>query len=428
MSWIDKEIDEIFLEANLNQEVPIYQDSYFDEITHLLPKKRSKKNIFILFSSVTLSLVVLISFFTYDKNSSSNKTLQTKNVSKSKLIEKNKNLSSNRKVAETFSNKNEKAIQKTDLQISENLTNNLSMNLTHKQKYTLAQKTIKHNNTEDKSSLNSEIYNKISNQYESSLQVKSQLTDDEKNSWSDFKEKEEVIDVNNLVINGLVNFENINSEFEIESLLLPMKKAKNKFYTEFSLGFSESFANSNSSSTIQSSNQTYKSFSFASGYQFIENKYIYEIGFNYMSYRISDLILSRQSKVYGFEVNKYSQNIDYKNVNVVELPVSILRRFKNQQLGVGVSTGFVLGSTIQFTKSENDIQQVNEKIYWNKLGMNNFTLRPSLTYAIAIDDYEIGARLSCNILNPLTNDKFENSINKNPFQAQISLRKTFKIK
>jgi hypothetical protein len=416
MSWSDEEIDKIFREANLKKEAPIYQDSYFDEIEHLLPKKRNNKIVYFSFVALALFAISLVSFFLIESESLAKSNLSAKNNKKNSEFTKEKNSNTNIKSQSKI-----KSIENFE-QNSENT------NFKNENHSTLTKITLIKSTSEGTNSLDSEILNEITQQKESSLIEKSELLPKEKLIWSDFEEEQEIIRVDNLGFNSIQKIENQDYNFEIQALNVPLLSKKNKIYAEISLGFSESFAMSNSNSTIKSSNQVYQSLSLASGYIYAAKKYNFGLGLNFTSYQVSDLILSRQSKVYDFEVNKYSQDIDYKNINVLEFDIFASRKFKNQQLGIGILPGYVLGSTIQFTKFENDIQVVDERIYWNKLGMNNFTLRPQLSYSILLKNIEIGTKISCILINPLSIEKFNNSLNKNPFQAQISLRKTFKIK
>jgi hypothetical protein len=56
--------------------------------------------------------------------------------------------------------------------------------------------------------------------------------------------------------------------------------------------------------------------------------------------------------------------------------------------------------------------------------LNNFGLKPQISYSIMLkNNFEIGTRLSVNLINPLKAENFENAVNKNPFQAQITFRK-----
>ncbi len=423
MSWSDEEIDSIFQEANLAKEMPTYQDSYFDEIEHLLPKNKSKKGLY-WFLGGTIGLVVSsILFITIDSDFPSSKI----------AINAGTKVNAPEKI-ESINSKNSEA-KKIELPAQKKSNLNPPSSSTQ---------LNKHKQIEQKLDvLNSEIFDNKKGEFVSAIVVREEVLEFEKELWNEFLEtsdvelseinkvKEQVaaqkerekLEFFNLKPQSLIFDE---SEKEILALNLPQLIKKNIFYVDLSLGFSESFAGISQNELIQVKNQVYKTLSFGTGYKFNRKDYALEFGVNVINYQISDLVLNRKSRVYGFDVKNYSQAIDYKSITNIELPMMFIKKIKNQGIGVGLVPSYSLGSTINFSKMEDGLETANQRNYFNKIGINNFGLRPQVSYSLLLkNNFEIGTRLSVNLINPLKAENFENVINNNPFQAQITLRKNF---
>ena len=439
MSWSDKEIDEVFHEASNSMKTPIYQESFFDEIESLLPQQKSKKGLFWMIGGLSSVLILVGVFVGFELTKSERNLISTnkKSVdsSENSLFNNKINSTEEKQIAENSDIQKEKSNSILKYKSKIDTESNLNTLGKNKENYNvgnsavksrfeyLADKIIETITEEEKlvwNDIETEIViernqNNISKN-EEVLIVSSELSSE--------KSIEERTYIGNLPYFSLIYpVFSSNEILEVSALVLPIKKKKHFLYLDFDFGFSESFV------TTTPASRPMKTFALGAGYQYRNNGFAYEIGLNFMNYNPSELNLTRQSKVYGFEVNKYSQNIDYKLISALELPIMISKRTKNHQFGIGISPTFVLGSVINFTKIENDVETVNERVYGNKLGLTNFGLKPQISYSLLLkNNFQIGAKISVNALNFLDESKFDGTTNKLPFQAQLSIRKNISLK
>ena len=439
MSWSDKEIDEVFREASNSMKTPIYQESFFDDIESLLPQQKSKKGLFWMIGGISSVLILVGIFVGFELTKSESNLISTnkKSVDSSENSLSNNNINSiedsqiseisdiqKEKPNSILNNKSKIATESNLKPLVENTKNNKIGNSAAKSRFEyLADKTIETITEEEKL-----VWNDIETGtvVETNEKFISQIKDEIIISVKISSEKivEERTFVGNLPYVSLANPVFLPNEIlEVSALILPIKKKKHFLFLDLDFGFSESFV------TTTPASRPMKTFALGAGYQYRNNGFAYEIGLNFMNYNPSELNLTRQSKVYGFEVNKYSQNIDYKLISTLELPIMISKRTKNHQFGIGISPTFVLGSVINFTKIENDVETVNERVYGNKLGLTNFGLKPQISYSLLLkNNFQIGAKISVNALNFLDESKFVGTTNQLPFQAQLSIRKNITLK
>ncbi len=439
MSWSDKEIDEVFREASNSMKTPIYQESFFDDIESLLPQQKSKKGLFWMIGGISSVLILVVIFIGFEVIKSESKLIS----SNKKTVDSSKNSLSNKKNNSTEVNQIAK-ISDLKKEKSNSILKYKSKNTTESNLKPLVENTKnnKIGNSDDES-----IFQYLADK------IIETITEEEKLVWNDI-ETETVVETNENFISqneeGLIisNENSIEKRIEertfignlpyyslanpvfisenlleVSAVVLPIKKKKHFLYLDLDFGFSESFV-----TTTPASKPT-KTFALGAGYQYRNNVFAYEIGLNFMNYNPSELNLTKQSKVYGFEVIKFSQNIDYKLISALEIPFVISKRTKNHQFGIGISPTIVLGSVTDFTKTENDVETFNERVYANKLGLTNFVLKPQISYSVLLqNNFQIGAKISVNAVNFLDESKFLGSTNKFPFQAQIIIRKNITLK
>lgn len=431
MNWSDEEIDGIFREANLSSNVPEYKDTYFDEIEYLLPKKSNKKLIFWSLSSVIVVLLTALFFL------SNRVTIQSKNI---KQVLNQADISENKKIE--ISPIETKGVGVNDINKSEKKQSNFAEKNKANNTYSTREEFYS-NISENSDLIDSKNVLLNSTNFDqkktSSLFIVNEIFPIEKNLWNEFENdfttdsklyahSDEWSEIDELEKLQVPIFEQNEISKEILPLVFPIKIDRFSLYGELGMGFSESFTKLLKSENIASTNEVYKTFHFGTGVSMKQNKNRYQFGVNYMLYSISDLDLNRNSIVFGFDINRYSQNINYKSLSVLEFPVLIERKIKNQYLGFGLMPTFCLGSKIHFTKSQNDIEIVNETVNFNKLGIVDFGLKPQISYSFQLTNgFEIGTKLSVNLINHFNKINFENSLNSIPVQMQVSFKKYIKL-
>lgn len=408
MSWSDEEIDGLFREAASRAEVPPYQDSFFDEIAHLLPEQKKKRRGIWWF--IPLGILVLGS-------SAAWVLLADKDSDKSVLT-----------VATTNDESNKLDPAKTIVDQDHQTTTT---------------------NVVQASSENSKEHSDAAIEAFAKELFKSTDSDYLIGSWNPLfvqgraegfhpemlnNPAAEIIPEQKPIREDLISDLHLNilpysmplSEVESNELQVafPFKFAKrHHLYLGASAGLSEAYVLNGSSTRAM----PVASLDF--GYQYRKKMYSFEIGLSFSSVKPSDLTLNRSSKVYGFDVNYYSQSIKYRSISCLELPMTLRRNMGNHSFGIGVAPSFMLGSVIDFTKVQNGKEIENSRIYGNKLGLNTWGLKPHFNYLFRIhEQFELGVQMNVQLIQPIDDSKFIGERKQLPFSGQITFRKYFTIK
>ncbi|MCE3295990.1 MAG: hypothetical protein K0R65_1704 [Crocinitomicaceae bacterium] len=449
MSWTDDEIDALFKEIPTQHKPSPFQDSFFDEIEHLLPKKRRKTGLFWVLGS---ALVALMTTFIYSDalpgktqlaDSKLTGTLnpgQKLTASLNTLSPLNENENQNETAGSTAGKQGADAGQN---------------------EFTYTKQTRKANKPATANTNNTQPVSRSSQQ--SSGEQPAEATDDLSLSGShetaalESRNEDEGVHVNpdessklseeNEGVNGRTDdtqqrpefisplitsrlsllapqYFNTDSEKQIQALYLPMLHRKHFLTVEAGAGFTENFIKMENSSQ-----RPMPTASLGLSYQYRTKGLYYSAGFNWMNFSPNSLNLTRESKVYGFEANQYSQNIDYKWITMMEMPLTVGKRFRNSGVSLGISPSLVLGSMVDFTKTQNGNVTERSTIYGNMLGLKQYAASVNIAYDLQIArNLDFGVKISNMLLNPLDETRFIGQLNKNPFQAQVTLKKHFRIK
>lgn len=402
MSWSDEELDAIFREAALQEKVPVYQDTYFDEIASLLPQKRKRKAIFWIFTSLISLVAISATYF----------TINTINKEGTAKLAKN--------TAELNTEKSEEAKQ-----IAENNSNtpNTVSAFTNTGSKSKPENTFGNQRIKN---IETEVYNKemfINSSLSQNGTIEKEFATNSDISEGKQGDKIEALNLR-FRTDDVSNFFDPLSLNELLASPFPAKVNRHNLNIHAMAGFSENFIQN------ESGNQSpIFGASLGVNYEYQLRGYSFSAGLAYANYQTHDLNLNRSSKVYGFEINKYSQIIDYKSISLIQLPLSAGKSFGNHKFSFGITPSYVLGSTVDFFKSQNGVELEDSRIYFNKLGLNHFALSAHVAYDLRVaKNYSFGVSLSNLVVNPLDEKRFEGSINKLPFQANISLKKYFTIK
>ncbi|MES2589479.1 MAG: hypothetical protein V4622_10915 [Bacteroidota bacterium] len=432
MSWSDKDIDNLFREAASNGKKPVYHDSYFDEIANLLPQKKGRNYFYWTFFAVISVFTVGSILFVFNKDIKSqipkatSRNFDSDSQSETKIV----TLISENIVVKNKFNYNQKEFSDKVKSYKLALEDEISTGTAYKSeeldlkneelRVKSEELKVEHNIFEDEVS---GIQSSIKGEQIESLNLEQKIN--QNNSMNESREEKTFFEINTLNYYSLSNpVFNSDLEKSILALNLPSRKKKHFLVADLGLGFSESFVNSGGTSS-----KIVQTYALGLAYKYRLNNYAFEIGFNFMNYKPTGLQSNRESKVYGFEVERYRQEINYKLISTLELPLMISRRIKNQTLSIGIAPSLTLGSIVDFKKTKNDIDLSDERIYGNKTGLTDFGLKPQVYYTLNLkNNFEFGAKISTNVLNSLNETKFEGKLNNLPIQTQITLRKTITLK
>lgn len=430
MSWTDDEIDALFKETAKHFRTPPYQDSFFDEIEPLLPvqKKRGRRLFWLLGSLlVTGSSGVLFVLITRNEPAGSGNraagaqmanhiVLQTKPAEQINPVNGGQAQSGLNAITEPDKEQRQYPEKNRDSQFK-NTAHELEDDAStgNKPQHEI-QETLSISDKPETDYLASETDPDVSRTKE---------TEDETEEKQNLRMPEEEPFIPS-GLHLLSLHEPFAADFkkEIQALSLPGMNRKHYLSLETGIGFTENFIKMDNASQ-----HPMPSAQLGLSYRFGTKKLFYSAGLSWANFRPNNLILNRQSKVYGFDVNYYNQAIDYKWITILELPLVIGKKFGNQSISFGAAPSLVLGSMIDFTNTQNDIVTEQDRVYGNLFGLKRYAASVSLAYDLSIaQNLDLGVKISNLIVNPLDDSKFIGQLNKNPFQAQITLKKHFRIR
>jgi hypothetical protein len=399
MNLTNDEFDDLFRNASKKVINPIYQERFFDEISDSLPKK-SKKTKYLWFLTPLLILPFIVKF-------ESKSTIKSAEFIKVNEFDSKLNLNKNK-----------------------NLKDVLTLKKNSKEKAIINQK-VKQSNAKNKINSNLINSNEISlNENYSNLIIKdsplSLISGEAKLNFENLSNKEvlnnvSIYQINLLKYNDLIEFYGQFNK-EIKSYKQINNLNKNYYFVNLNLGLSESFLNNSSAKSIPTIGVNV-------GYGRKIKSFNTEIGFQFTSFFPQNLEFNKQSKVYGIRVNRYAQEINYKTIFSLEIPISFSKQFKNHLFTVGIAPVFNLGSKFDLIQSENQQNKTTETYFGSRYGLNNWNLKPTIEYHYNFkNNFQIGFNVSTNLESTLDEEVLNFEANKFPILGQISIKKALNIK
>jgi len=429
MSWSDKEIDKLFKE-NSDTKSFKYKDEYWSEMEALLPSNRGKDFLWMFTSIVFIGLLLTSEMMGENRmiamnqsetalvaenssqaltNENSNEANGVEVVPEQKSKEFTKNESSNSYNADhTESQTPSKRTPFTEEQLT--ASNDLEENSV---KGSLIVSTETSIVSENVTSVDSDVLSDIDDLVDMSVET-DQLIDAEFNPLVDVLSFKPMINVDGL----FVNLEIQASEAPIIS---PIKPIQTKIYVAGLGGLSQSM--------VTPSDKVSSSFGIGAGVQLRKGSFLFNLGVNGTVGIHNDIILSRESKVYGFGSTFYKYELKYNNIYNIEGDFSVGYQFRKSIFSLGVRPSYVLGTEVGMRTQENEADFVQEKHYGYFDGINRLGVKPMIGYA-----YKFGSGLSIGInagvqLIPLVKNDFVSGIsNKFPIDGQLILKKTLNFK
>lgn len=499
MKWTDEEIDQLFQDASAKVEVP-YQDSYWQEMEALLPKKSTKKGFWWIFG-VLFALIGLTStvFIFSSKNSSSDTSLQA-NLKKEQLNESQQKELDQTLVMKTELNEQDSKVenQLRGVEKKNNESGHLPENNANSNNFNQIQQsnqTVKSGNksavvnqqnnrlgkvekekkseqassvlrTDSKSSTKNtnssrEPKKGISNTFIPNENPKNQIV---KNQNKEIEKNLKIVPNNGNVVENefsnqlegdqekifaeqtivdsaadsqtklLVEKESIHEESKdsiVKSKLnepLPGSKSLQKeiqqpvpaksYYIQAGTRFSQSYLK-----TPQ--DQMMAGVILGIGYQYIKPKFGYSIGLNAISSFVNNIEIVRKSRVYGFGVTEYQQNLKYKQLTYLELPVYLNYIHKRNTFSIGFAPTYLASTMMKFEEWE-AVEMINERNYYGqKIGLKSVGLNAMFGYQYTVkNNWSIGVNIGLTLMQQIDGNQFVQESVDLPFYGQITLRKT----
>ncbi len=425
MSWSDKEIDNLFKE-NADIKSFEYKDEYWKEMEAMLPSKKGKDFLWMFTSIAFIGLLLMsevIGENGINSKSQVNDSLiaesysqQSLNENKSEVIddevvsEQMEEMSANNESNDS-SNLDNSSVEKPEKAISNAINGSAtSIDLDEKTANTTsAVSIITSNKRENNISVNSDLISVVDDSGGGTI----------KNNQSTNNHNFNIQEV--LSLKPLINIEGSVSLREIQSseapIASPIKPIQAKVYIA-ALG-------SLSQSMITPSDKASSSFGLGAGVQFRKGGFLFNLGLNGTIGIHNDILLSRESKVYGFGSTFYKYELKYNNIYSLEGDLAVGFQLRKSIFSVGVRPSYVVGTKVGMRTEENGTSFNQESYYGYLDGINRFGIKPMIGYT-----YKFGSSLSLGLnlgmqLMSLVKDDFVNGVsNKFPIDGQLILKKT----
>ncbi|MCO4815169.1 MAG: hypothetical protein KC454_10675 [Flavobacteriales bacterium] len=428
MSWSDKEIDNLFKENAYIKSFE-YKDEYWKEMEAMLPSKKGKDFLWMFTSIAFIGLLFMsevIGENGINSKSQVNDSLiaesysqQSLNENKSEVIddevvseqmEQMEEMSANNESNDS-SNLDNSSVEKPEKAISNAINGSAtSIDLDEKTTNTTsAVSIITSNKRENNISVNSDLISVVDDSGDGTI----------KNNQSTNNHNFNIQEV--LSLKPLINIEGSVSLREIQSseapIASPIKPIQAKVYIA-ALG-------SLSQSMITPSDKVSSSFGLGAGVQFRKGGFLFNLGLNGTIGIHNDILLSRESKVYGFGSTFYKYELKYNNIYSLEGDLAVGFQLRKSIFSVGVRPSYVVGTKVGMRTEENGTSFNQESYYGYLDGINRFGIKPMIGYT-----YKFGSSLTLGLnlgmqLMSLVKDDFVNGVsNKFPIDGQLILKKT----
>lgn len=411
MSWEDENIDKLFQEASENISFE-FKEEYWTEMEAMLPNKKRKFPFIWFFSGTIVCAVLTTVFFSVDNTTISKKSHQinSKINNRSNLV----------------------AVKSSDNKVGNEINS-----LKEQQKKNTNQFDV------DQKSIVGKIVGKIVKR-ETKLNY-SKNTNNLKNEPLESHSKTG----NNLALNPLTNTdvmtseENTNVSNEKIDALNNIPFPSNQFNQNlipgpiFTSHFSRWFLYFDGSTTMGQSmihtNSTgsniAKGFGIATGINYSTKSWSFTSGISASFTSVDNLIVKERVKIYGFGVQNFDNEIEYRQLYTFETPLMAGFKQKNHMIQFGIVPSYLIGSKISYeSKSNNEVITSSTLLGYRK-GLTNFGLKPTIGYIYKITpSLQIGANLQVQLFSPIQDGLFEGDKNNFPINGQFFIRKSIFLK
>jgi hypothetical protein len=386
MNWTDEDLDKLFQESAKQMKTP-YQESFWTEVETLLPEQKQKKRGFGWFFAIGIVLIIGTGALFF-KPQTGNQTIQLARVESPVKGKSNHAIQSLKTPVET------------ENVASSTFTETPQTNYFHASKSAPSSKEVLPTSpmlTQQPSSFDTLLLN----------------TTESESSTSSSKEHESVISLNYLK----------NESWKSPSLVNAywMQKApqrKHSMYVQIGSGFSQSYLANQKS-------QWFPTFNMGAGYQYRKNHLGFSAGLQMTSLLDHNIVVQRTSQVYNFSVIDYVQNMNYRQVYLLELPLSMDFKSQKQTFSIGLAPTYLASTVMHFSQLENGKVSFENKYIGQRIGLNSFGLKPSIGYQLELaKSWQIGVQLNAQVIRQIDNSQLVGALNKMPITGQFTLRKT----
>lgn len=424
MSWSDKEIDKLFKE-NADANSFEYKNEYWNEMEALLPSKTGRDMLW-MFTSFAFIGFLLTSgvvgnerMLAMNENNSKEKIVQIAENGELDSQENNDSVYSEieeNKISEKQNSDLDKSLSNSSEQSSYEISQTLNNNRVNDENTSQLDSNSPNNRATSSSIQDFEQppYEEVNTAFENDLVTT-------KNSESENLILEQV-DVLSFKEYSIIDGSIMDKDIQFTGLpsVAPIKPVQSKLYLAALGGVSQSL--------ITPSEILSTSFGLGAGVNFRKGNLTLNLGLNGIVAIHDDIVLNRESKVYGFGSNYYRYELKYKNIFTLEGDLSLGYNYKNNLFSIGIRPSYALGTKVTLRTQENESDMNLEQYFGYFEGLNRFGLKPMLGYAY---NFKSGISLGLNVgvqMNSLINEQYVDGMsNRFPLDGQLVLKKTLNL-
>jgi hypothetical protein len=213
------------------------------------------------------------------------------------------------------------------------------------------------------------------------------------------------------------NLKNASDNLNEIQKLIQQPVPTRSYYIQAGMRFSQSYLKT-------ANNRMMNGINLGFGYQQIKPGFGYSLGLHLTSSFVQNMEINRKSRVYGFSVVNYQQDLIYKQLTYVELPISLNFIQSRNTFSIGISPTYLASSMMRFTERQ-DLTITNEHTYYGqKVGFKSVGLDATFGYQRAIrNNWSVGIQLGVALIQQVEKNQFEQESVSFPVYGQITLRK-----
>lgn len=417
MKWNDRNIDQLFRDAAQNTPAPGYKSSYWNDISSALNAEQRRKRGLILWSlgggTVLVALFAILFYeptFQVDKPryaqqqgaeitpveySSTEKSLQTTTHLSVPKEQQETSVSThlNSSDSETKKNSSAAGIESNGASQAEHTVSADNYSKNSKKRPDIVH--IDNRTTENQNSLTS--HNADSEENKTKLE---EVNDGE------FTASIDILSVREL------NFTPFNNS---EDLLIASNQRKWNLSAQVNLGAMENYKTS----------RPFESgiMSFALKGNYLKSNLQISSGIGIQVSTNSDLVVSQRAKYYGFGVVNHQTDISYQNMYDLFIPVELGYRHNNTTFGIGLQANYLINTSMQLRKYEDNLLVSSENISGYSNGLNKLSAQGYLWVSQQFSPrFSAGLKIGTSFTNRIKEGNYFNeSATTNPIFGQISL-------
>ena len=412
MSWKDEDIDKLFQDASKEKTFE-FKEEFWNEMEAMLPNKKKRKFPFIWVFSALIVCTGVIGVVSVQDHSANSIHTTNKSTIKTNNPET---------LAKTTTNTSTDKKQSTDVNqlIADNTTSKRTNNVSSK-------------TSPEVTSVSSMSDKPLKNTSTIPVSILNQGTD---GSYSNFNRTissqtnaaEPIMQIHD---KGSVDKLNLLSirENDYTKTLAPgiiFGPAVHKWSIYFDL--TTSMGQSPISSYSLGSNLSF-GMGLGAGINYSTGSWNLNAGLSTSFTSFDNLYVKERVKIYGFGVQNFDNEIQYKTLFNAELPLMAGFKAKNHTFQFGVVPSVLIGSKISFESKTNDEIYASSTVYGYRTGLANFGLKPTIGYMYKITpSLQIGGTIQMQVISPIVNNIYEGPINNLPINGQIFIRKSLFLK